>query len=144
MYKIILLIFIFAAAVNVKAAAIGDILKDDAVAKADDAVLAADAGVFDTLGQGIAVSVARCAAEHCTPDVSKDELKLLIKKLNNRISVLPSRYQKSSDKQLENILLSYASSRDSYNGYLDKLNAAAPAADKQEEESNKIEFKDEF
>ena len=130
---------------NVKAAVIGDILKDDAVAKADDSVLAAEAGVFDTLREGIAVSVARCEAENCTPDVSKDELELLIKKLNDRISVLTSRYQESGDKQLENILLSYATSRDSYNGFLSKLKEdTSPAAGKKEEEGQNIEFKDEF
>lgn len=137
--------FLFAMALNVDAAT-GDILQDDTVANADDSALAAEAGVFDTLREGIAISVARCEAEHCTPDVNKDELELLIKKLNDRISVISSRYQESSDKQLESILLSYANSRDSYKGFLDKLNAVAPAEQKEEEgfpEEN-IEFKDEF
>jgi len=137
--------FLLTAALNINAAT-GDILQDDAVAKADESALAAEAGVFDTLREGIAVSVMRCETEHCVPDVTKGELELLIKKLNDRISVINSRYQESSDKQLESILLSYANSRDSYKGFLDKLNAVAPAEQKKEEGSpeQNIEFKDEF
>lgn len=147
MYKVILLItLIFVAALNANGAALGDILKDDSVASADAAALAAEAGVFDTLREGIAIEVARCAAEQCVPDVSRDELELLIKKLNNRISVISGRYQESGDKQLESILLSYATSRDSYNGFLDTLGTADSDEQKGQEgfpEEN-IEFKDEF
>ena len=146
MYKHILtILFIFAAA-NGNAAALGDILTDDTVASADITALEAEVGVFDTLREGIAISVARCTAEHCLPDVSRDELELLIKKLNNRISVLSGRYQDSGDRQLESILLSYANARDSYNGFLDRLNAAAPAEEQAEEgfPEEEIEFKDEF
>ena len=143
---ILTIVFLLAIAVEVQAAATGDILTDDAVANADDAALAAEAGTFDTLRQGIAISLARCEAEHCVPSVSKGELDRLIKKLNSRISVLSTRYQESGDKQLESILLSYASSRDSYNGFLEKLNALAPAEEQKEEgfPEEDIQFNDEF
>lgn len=146
MNKTLFIAVLLAASVNTMAATTGDFLNDDSVAKADDSALAAEAGVFNTVSQGIAVSLARCAAEHCVPDVTKDELELLISKLNDRIGVLTSRFQESGDKQLEKILLSYASSRDSYNGYLDKLKDIAPAEQTKEEKApeDKYEFKDEF
>lgn len=148
MSKIILLaiLFVIATVVNTRAATTGDILMDEAVATADDAALSAEAATFATLREGIAVSVARCEAEHCVPDVSREELDRFVKKLNDRISILSGRYQESNDKQLESILLSYANSRDSYNGYLEKLDALAPAEEQKEEgfPEEEIEFNDEF
>ena len=145
MSKIILtIIFLLLAVVNTYAAT-GDILTDDSVASADDAALAAEAATFDTLREGIAVSVARCEAEHCVPDVSREELDRFIKILNDRISVLSGRYQESNDEQLESILLSYANSRDSYNGFLEKMESLAPEEEKEEGfPEEEIEFNDEF
>ena len=124
--RFLYLLLLFLAATGAGAANLGDILSDDSVADADISALEAEAMVFDTVSNGIAITVARCAVEACVPDVSRDELQLLIEKLNNRISVLSGRYQESGDKKLETVLLSYASSRDSYTGFLDGLEAVSP------------------
>ena len=123
---------------------LGEILSDDNVAGADVTALEAEAMVFDTLREGIAISVARCEVETCVPDVNRDELELLIEKLNNRISALSGRYQESGDSTLEKVLLSYSSSRDSYNGFLDKLDILAAPAEEEGFPEEDFEFDDDF
>lgn len=117
----------------------GDILSDDVVSEADTSVLKSEAQLFDTIRQGVALNLALCAGNtSCLPDVNRGELEFLVEKLNERISRLSGRYQESGDTELEKIILSYAESRDSYNGFIASLDELAP------EDEEDIDFEDDF
>ena len=112
----------------------GEILATDVAQGADVSALQAEAKSFNTIKQGVALSLAMCEGNDlCKPNVNRDELNEIISTLNERISSIGQRYEETGNKDLEGVLLAYSSAKDDYSKYLDKLNTMVP------EESNTTE-----
>lgn len=112
------------------AATMGEILKDDIAPAADAVVLMAEANLFDTIGKGIALSIAQCEGiDNCTPAVNRNELEIIISTLDTRISSLSERHEETGETELEAILIAYANARESYVQYIDKLATFSVAED---------------
>jgi len=106
---------------------LGEILPTDVAQGADVSALQAEAKSFNTIKQGVALSLAMCEGNDlCKPNVRRDELNEIISTLNERISSIGQRYEESGDKDLEGVLLAYSSAKDDYSKYLDKLNTMVP------------------
>ena len=105
---------------TVLAASIGEILKDDIVSEADAEVLMGEANLFETIRKGIALSIALCTdIEDCVPSVNRQELERIIGTLDTRISSLSQRHEETGDTELEQILISYADTREAYSQFIE-------------------------
>jgi len=103
-----------------------EILDDAATAGADVDKLKAESQLFDTIGKGVALSLAQCeGVDGCEPTVNKAELERLVATVEHRINGLVQR-QSSGDKSVDDLLLAYASVRDTYTHQLGKLGEMAP------------------
>jgi hypothetical protein len=131
LYLAVLTLLVAILAVNVYAAGI---LSDDAIIDADATLLKDEAQLFQTLQQGIALSLAYCEENsYCTPSVNREELERIITTLNIRIGTLSQRYQETGEDELPDIMISYADTRDTCTAYLDEL-ASSVEDDELEEE----------
>lgn len=108
-------------------AATGEILDNEIAAAADLSVLRAEAKLFESIRQGVVLTITECELlESCSLNVNQDELRQLIAKLDARITSIAARHSESSGEEgLEDILLAYVDARDGYNDMLEKL-AALP------------------
>ena len=103
-------------------AATGEILDNEIAAGADVSVLRAEAQVFESIRKGIVLSITECELEEsCVLNVNRVELQQIVEKLDARITSLAIRHSESDEADLEDILLSYADTRDGYNVMLEKL-----------------------
>ncbi len=126
----LVIMFLNVMTTGASAATMGEILKDDIAPAADAIVLMAEANLFDTIGKGIALSIAQCEGiDNCTPAVNKDELEKIISTLDTRISSLSERHEETGETELEAILIAYADARESYTQYIDKLATFSVAED---------------
>ena len=104
-------------------AATGSILNAEEAGQADTAALTAEAGVFKSIGMGIALSIALCEGqEACTPTVDEGELAQMIKALDDRINGLILR-QQENEEDLSEVVTAYVTERENYLRYKDELGA---------------------
>ena len=111
-----------------------EILPPEAAPEADVSTLAAETELLDSIGDGVALSLAYCQLdEACEPAVSREELSQLVQTVDQRITALAERYSESSEPGLEEVLVAYAEVREKYNRHLEQLEEVtgaetAPAA----------------
>lgn len=119
----------------------GDILSDEVAESADNDALRNEASLFEVIRQGVALSIALCGdSDSCTPDVDKSELEQLVARLNHRISILGVRYAETEDAELEDILLSYSNSLDSYNSFISMLDESSGDEDDFDDDFSDADF----
>ena len=98
-----------------------DVLDINEVINADITTLLDDAKMFDTIGMGIALSIALCDGKiGCEPTVNESEISQLIEALEKRIEGVVSR-QENSEEDLTNIITAYVDTKEKYNDYLGML-----------------------
>ncbi len=114
---------------SMSAVAAVDVLEQDAVSNADANTLSADTKVFDTIGMGIALSIAQCEGrDNCEPSVDQGEVQQLIEALDKRIEGVVTR-QQNSEEDLENVITAYVDTKERYTDYIEKLNEIAKSAE---------------
>lgn len=127
---------------NISVAVTGEILDNDIATGADVSVLRAEAELFETIRQGVMLTLTECELEKsCSLNVNQDELHQLVEKLDARITSIAIRHSESGEEGLEDVLLTYVDARDGYNEMLDKL-ATLPQI--QESEANEFVEGDTF
>ena len=110
-------------------AALTEVLDTDAVANADVDTLLEDAKTFNTIGMGIALSIAQCEGmDVCDPTVDENEIGKLIEALDKRIEGVVSR-QQNNEEELGNIITAYADTKEKYTDYMDRLDKIAKSAE---------------
>jgi len=113
-------------------AATGRILDEKEAKQADTTALAAEASLFKSIGQGIALSLAQCEGQSsCNPAVSKDELVHLLETLDKRINDLVARQEQKQGDYTE-VMTAYVNQREAYRGYqadLEKFTGGATGAE---------------
>ena len=98
-----------------------DVLDLDEVTTADSDTLLADTRVFNTIGMGIALSIAECdGRDVCDPTVGETEIEQLIDALDQRIETVVTR-QKDNEEELSNIILAYVDTKEKYTDYMERL-----------------------
>ena len=98
-----------------------DVLDINEVANADITTLLDDAKMFDTIGMGIALSIALCEGKDgCDPTVNENEIGQLIEALDKRIEGVVSR-QQNSEEDLTSIITAYVDTKEKYADYMDRL-----------------------
>lgn len=103
------------------------VLNDKDADQADAGALQAEATLFETIRQGIALSIAQCElTPKCTPTVSREELRRIVGKLETRLDTLTARHSAGGDAALEPIMVAYVESRDRYNEFLTKVDQLLP------------------
>lgn len=123
-YSIILTLFI-----NVNAAAV--ILTSEEAEQADLSLLNNETKVFQSIGMGIALSLAQCEGiDLCSLTVEENEIRELLKALESRIGSLILKQEESEDPAaIDNVLTAYMNERDSYNAHLEKLQSITSTLD---------------
>ena len=105
-----------------------DVLDLDEVTSADSDTLLADTRVFNTIGMGIALSIAECdGRDVCDPTVGETEIEQLIDALDQRIESVVSR-QQNNEEELSNVITAYVDSKEKYTDYMDRLGKIAKSA----------------
>lgn len=119
--KAFLSLFLLLASINLPAA----ILDNEAAVDAEINTLQAEAALFNTIGAGIALSLAQCeGVDLCSVNVEEVELKELLKVLSQRISDLTLKQEEVIDPdEFQQVLTAYVNEYDSYSSHLEKLNA---------------------
>lgn len=103
------------------------ILEDQDAGTAPAATLEAEAQLFETIRQGIALSLAQCEINpRCNATVNREELRRIVGKLETRLDALTARHSESGDPALEPVLLAYVETRDGYNKFLEQADAILP------------------
>ena len=103
------------------------ILDDRDADAAEPGTLQSEAQLFETIRQGIALSIAECElTPKCKPTVNREELRRIVGKIETRLDALTSRHSKSGDTALEPVMLAYVGTRDGYTEFLSKLDAILP------------------
>lgn len=121
------------------------VLDDKDAARADPAALQAEQELFETIRQGIAVSIAQCElAPKCNPTVAREELRRIVGKLDTRLDTLTARHTESGDAALEPIMVAYVETRDGYNEFLSRLDSILPPEDEFGEPLDLGELPEEF
>ena len=114
-------------------AAQSNVLDINQINDADITTLLEDTKVFNTIGMGIALSIAECTGKTiCEPTVDEDEIGQLIEALDQRIEGVITREQ-TSEEELTTIRTAYIDTRDKYSDYLQKLSKIARPEIPQEE-----------
>jgi hypothetical protein len=98
-----------------------DVLDINEITNADMSTLLDDTKVFNTIGMGIALSIALCdGKEICDPTVDENEIGQLIETLDKRIEGVVTR-QQNSEEELTNIITAYVDTKEKYTDYMDRL-----------------------
>ncbi len=106
-------------------AAQADVLDINEISDADITTLLEDTKVFNTIGMGIALSIAECAGKDiCEPTVDEDEIGQLIEALDQRIEGVVTR-QQNSDEELTPVITAYVDTKEKYSDYLQRLSKIA-------------------
>ncbi len=115
---------------GVDAAPRGEILSEEIASSADTSVLMAEANLFNTIRQGITLTIAYCEGlDSCVPDANRVEVERIIDTLDTRISSLVQRHEETGEAELETILIAYADARDGYTEFIEKLGAMPTGED---------------
>ena len=130
--KIIYLI-LFTLFINVNVAAV--ILTNEEVEQADLSSLTDETKVFQSIGMGIALSLAQCEGiDLCSLTVEESEIRELLKALESRIGSLILKQEEAEDPAgIDNVLTAYMNERDSYNAHLEKLQSITSTLDSDSE-----------
>jgi len=111
-----------------------EILDESVAAGADVETLKAESQLLGTISQGVALSLAQCEGmEGCEPAVNKAELEELVATVEQRINGLVPR---QSEAGVEDLLVAYASVRDTYTQQLGRLGEIAPEPEAAAEEGD--------
>ncbi len=112
-------LFIILASVNLSAA----ILDKDEADKADLNLLQDETVLFQSIGMGIALSIAQCeGVDLCSLTVEEDEIQELIKTLDARIEGLVLKQEEAEDPVgFDKVLTAYINERENYTSHLEKL-----------------------
>ncbi len=110
------------------------ILNKSEVEQADIGLLQNESAVFQSIGMGIALSLAQCeGVDLCTVDVDVEELEELLKALDVRINTLTLKQEEAEDPaQFEQVLATYVNTRDDYGAQLEKLKTIQSELDAEE------------
>ncbi len=120
-----------------------DVLDINEISDADITTLLEDTKVFNTIGMGIALSIAECTGKDiCEPTVDEDEIGQLIEALDQRIEGVVTR-QQNSDEELTNVITAYVDTKEKYADYLQRLSEIARPEIPQEEFVEEDLFSDE-
>ena len=110
-----------------------DVLDIDEITSSDINALVEDTRVFNTIGLGIALSIAQCEGRDiCDPTVDENEIEQLIETLDRRIEGVVSR-QQDNEEDMSNIITAYVDTREKYTDYLQRLSEIARPEIPQEE-----------
>ena len=110
-----------------------DVLDIDEITSSDINTLVEDTRVFNTIGLGIALSIAQCEGRDiCDPTVDENEIGQLIEALDRRIEGVVSR-QQDNEEDMSNIITAYVDTREKYTDYLQRLGKIARPEIPQEE-----------
>ena len=102
-------------------AAQSDVLDINEISNADISTLLEDTKTFNTIGMGIALSIAECHGKDiCQPTVDEGELGQLIETLDQRIEGVVSR-QQDNEEELTPIITAYVDTKEKYEDYLERL-----------------------
>ena len=97
------------------------VLDINEVTNADISTLLDDTKIFNTIGMGIALSIALCDGKDiCDPTVNENEIGQLIETLDKRIEGVVAR-QQNSEEELTNIITAYVDTKEKYTDYMDRL-----------------------
>jgi len=123
-YVILITLFI---SVNVSAV----ILNKEEAEQADLTLLQDETKVFQSIGMGIALSLAQCEGiDLCSLTVEESEIRELLKALESRIGSLILKQEEAEDPAgIDNVLTAYMNERDSYNAHLEKLQSITSTLD---------------
>lgn len=115
-YAILITLFV---SVNVPAV----ILNSEEAEQADLILLEDEAKVFQSIGLGIALSLAQCdGIDLCSLTVEEGEIRELLKTLESRVGSLILKQEEAEDPAgVDDVLTAYMNERDSYHAYLEKL-----------------------
>lgn len=118
---------IILASVNLPAA----ILDKDEADKADLTILQDETVLFQSIGMGIALSIAQCeGVDLCSLPVEESELQELINTLDERIDSLVLKQEEAEDPiGFDKVLTAYINERESYTAHLDKLKSISSTLD---------------
>ena len=99
------------------------ILEKSEAEQADLGLLSDEPIVFQSIGMGIALSIAQCdGVELCSLTVEESEIQELINALDARINSLILRQEQAEDPEgFDKVLTAYVNERDNYNAHLEKL-----------------------
>jgi hypothetical protein len=120
---------LFTLFVNVNVSAV--ILTNEEVEQADLSLLVDETKVFQSIGMGIALSLAQCEGiDLCSLTVEESEIRELLKALESRIGSLILKQEEADDPAgIDNVLTAYMNERDSYNAHLEKLQSITSTLD---------------
>lgn len=115
--------------VNVNVSAV--ILSTEEVEQAELTLLQDETKVFQSIGMGIALSLAQCeGVDLCSLTVEESEIRELLKALESRIGTLVLKQEEAEDPAgIDNVLTAYMNERDSYNAHLEKLQSITSTLD---------------
>ena len=98
------------------------ILDGETIKTAAPAELSIEVSMFESIGTGIALSIAQCeSVEFCLLVMEESEIQDFIDLLAYRIDTLAARQQAGNSDGLNGIIGAYTSQRDNYMGYLQRL-----------------------
>ena len=123
------LIFLFVTLVSVSVSAA--ILDKEEAEQAALTLLQDETRVFQSIGMGIALSIAQCdGIDLCSLTVEEDEIQELINTLNDRIDSLVLKQEEAEDPVgFDKVLTAYINERESYTAHLDKLKSITSTLD---------------
>ncbi len=127
--KIIIAVYIFITLSCGNAFAV--ILDKAEAEQADLSQLQNESQLFQSIGIGIALSIAQCeGVDLCTLTVDADEVKELIKELDTRIDSLTLRQEQAEDPVgFDSVLTAYINERDNYSSHLEKIESITSTLD---------------
>jgi hypothetical protein len=107
------------------------ILDKDAFDEADLSLLQDETVLFQSIGLGIALSLAQCeGVDLCSLTVEEDEIQELINTLDKRIESLVLKQEQAEDPvSFDKILTAYISERENYATHLEKLKVITSTLD---------------
>ena len=131
---LLILMMPFSIAISVQVfSASTDVLDINEINNADISTLLDDTKVFNTIGMGIALSIALCdVSEICDPTVNEDEIGQLIEALDRRIEGVVTR-QQNSEEELTPVITAYVDTKEKYTDYLQRLSKIARSEPTQDE-----------
>ncbi len=135
----IIYLFIMTLFININVAAV--VLNKEEVEQADLRLLMDETKVFQSIGMGIALSLAQCEGlDSCSLTVEESEIKELLNTLESRVDTLVLKQEEAEDPtEFDSVLTAYMNERDIYNGHLEKLQAITRTLDTDNELLNEGE-----
>ena len=110
------------------------ILSKSELEQADIGTLQDESATFQSIGLGIALSLAQCqGVELCSLNVDVAEMEELIRALDTRIDTLTLKQEQAEDPTaFQQVLATYVNTRDDYGSQLEKLKALKSELDAEE------------